>query len=263
MDRWARRARQVTRRIRLNPIGPAHSPSAAETGPVPAAPLPQGRYLFVVGTIPPSFGGRTASILTKCRLLKEVCGVSSTIVTLNYSSELADVPADLRRRGLLVEGVTIVNLHDYFERDARPTGEVVRHEVDEPGMATVQDPDQQGFRYFENGVQRLYKRFDDLGRLLVREWFDENEVRTRRDEFGANGLVRRTIHLDLRHHLPREEVFYRSDGTPCMTKRLVVDLGARRARVDQVTLLDRKGRPVKVLESNAALKQLYLDTLIG
>jgi poly(glycerol-phosphate) alpha-glucosyltransferase len=225
--------------------------------------MPPGRYLFVVGTVPPNFGGRTTSLLTKCRLLKEVCGVSSTIVTLNYSSELADVAGDLRRRGLLVDGVTIVNLHDYFERDARPTSEVVRHGIDEPGLEQVRDPDQEGYRYFENGVQRLYKRFDDLGRLLVREWFDENQARTRRDEFGANGLVRRTIHLDLRHHLPRQEVFYRSDGTPCMTKRLVVDPGARRARVDQVTLLDREGRPVEVLGSNAALKQHYLDTLIG
>jgi poly(glycerol-phosphate) alpha-glucosyltransferase len=225
--------------------------------------MPQGRYLFVVGTVPPSFGGRTASILTKCRLLKEMCGISSTIVTLNYSPELADVPADLRRRGLLVDGVTIVNLHDYFERDARPTSEVVRHEIDEPGWEKVRDPDREGYRYFENGVQRLYQRFDDCGRLLVREWFDENQARTRRDEFGANGLVRRTIHLDLRHNLPRQELFYRSDGTLCMTKRLVVDPGARRARVDQVTLLDREGRPVEVLDSNAALKQLYLDTLIG
>jgi poly(glycerol-phosphate) alpha-glucosyltransferase len=238
-------------------------------GPIEAAgrrplleSLPQARYLFVVGTVPANFGGRTASILTKCRLLKEVCGVRSTIVTLNYSSEIEDVSGDLRRRGLLVDGVAIVNLHDYFERDAGPAPDVVQHEIHEPGMEKVRDRDQEAYRYYAHGVKRLYKRFDDQGRLLVRDWFDENEARTRRDEFGPTGLVRRTIHMDL-HQRPQQEVFYRSDGTRCMTKRVTADPTTRRTRVEQVTLIDPAGRPVKVLDSNAALKQLYLDTLIG
>jgi glycosyltransferase involved in cell wall biosynthesis len=237
-------------------------PARADGSPV-LKPLPQGRYLFVVGAVPLHFGGRTASILTKCRLLKEVCGVDSTIVTLNYSAVTDDVSADLRRRGLLVDGVTIVNLHDYFERDAGSTPEAVRHKVDEPGMKKVRDPDQEVYRYFANGACRLYKRFDDKGRLLIRDWFDEDEARTRRDEFGSNGLIRRTIHMDLHHNLPRQEIFYRSDGTLCMTKWLVANPGARTARVDRVLLHDGRGRPVQALESNAALKQLYLDSLIG
>jgi poly(glycerol-phosphate) alpha-glucosyltransferase len=68
--------------------------------------------------------------------------------------------------------------------------------------------------------------------------------------------------MDL-HQRPQQEVFYRSDGTRCMTKRVTADPTTRRTRVEQVTLIDPAGRPVKVLDSNAALKQLYLDTLIG
>jgi poly(glycerol-phosphate) alpha-glucosyltransferase len=262
----------VARQLGLRLPGVAGSPSVNDGAPMPTAAagctpvlesLPEARYLFVVGTVPANFGGRSASILTKCRLLKEVCGVSSTIVTLNYSPEIEDVPADLRRRGLLVDGVTIVNLHDYFERDAGPPPDIVRHQTDEAGMEKIRDRDQEAYQYYANGAKRLYKRFDDQGRLLVRDWFDENQVRTRRDEFGPNGLIRRTIHLDPHRRLPQEEIFYRSDGTRCLTKRLTVDPATRRTRVEQVTLIDPEGRPVKVLESNAALKQLYLDTLIG
>ena len=271
-ERWKRGARRLAHKLRLAVPRVARPPGrpALASVPAPAAvptpvlqPLPRARYLFVVGAVPADFGGRTTSILTKCRLLKEFCGVNSTIVTLNYSAEIEDVSTDLRQRGLLVDGVTIVNLHDYFERDAGPPPEPIRHQIDEPGLQKSPDQDHNAYRYVQNGVHRLSKRFDDQGRLLVREWFDENQARERRDEFGANGLIRRTIHLNPRSNLAEWEIFYRSDGTPCMTKRFVVKPGARTARIDQVTLLDREGRPVKVLDSNAALKQLYLDTLIG
>jgi glycosyltransferase involved in cell wall biosynthesis len=226
-------------------------------------PLPQARYLFVVGAVPRNFGGRTASVLNKCRLLKELGGVDSTIVTLNYSSEVDDISADLRRRGLLVDGVRIVNLHDYFDGDSTPTTTVVHHEVDEPGMEKIRDPDQEVYRYFENGVYRLYKRFDDAGRLIVRDWFNENRGRTRRDEFGRNGQIRRTTYMDLHHNLPRQEIFYRSDGTAYMNKWVAVNPTTRLTRVERVTLMDAEGRPSEVLESNVALIQSYLDTLIG
>src|SRR3954447_914548 len=270
---WDRGARLPLRRLGLKRWrgGPSTAAAGVATPSPPpgterlpvARPLPEARYLFVVGAVPANFGGRTASILQKCRLLKELAGVNSTIVTLNYTSEIEDVPADLRRRGLLVEGVDIVNLHDYFERDAAPVTAAVHHELDEPGMERVQDPGQGVHRYYQNGVCRLSKRFDDKGRLLVREWFDENQSRTRRDELGSNGLVRRMIELDPHNNRPRQETFYRSDGTPCMRKRHALDPATGTTRVGEVTLLDADGRPAQVLASNVALKQLYLDTLIG
>jgi poly(glycerol-phosphate) alpha-glucosyltransferase len=226
-------------------------------------PLPEARYVFVVGAVPRNFGGRTASILNKCRLLKQLGGVDSTIVTLNYSAEIDDISADLRRRGLLVDGVEIVNLHDYFDGDAAAPTDVVRHEVDEPGMAKIRDRDQEVYRYYENGVYRLYKRFDNEGRLIIRDWFNENRGRVRRDEFGRNGRIRRTTFMDLHHNLPRQEIFYRSDGTPYMNKWLAVNPATRTTRVERITLMDAEGRPGEVLLSNVALIQSYLERLIG
>ncbi|MFL6025683.1 MAG: glycosyltransferase [Friedmanniella sp.] len=282
MGKLLRQAGQVVRRV--TPAGRVADPGSAEaeapeetdhalpTAPVPAPrfdrlpdlePLPAGRYVFVVGAVPRNFGGRTASILNKCRLLKELGGVDSTIVTLNYSAEIEDISADLRRRGLLVEGVNIVNLHDYFDGDAVPPTEEIRHEVDEPGMHKIRDEDQEVYRYFENGVYRLYKRFDDQGRLLVRDWFNENRARTQRDEFGLNGRIRRTTYMDLHFNRPRQEIFYRSDGTPYMNKWLVVNPSTMTSRVERITLLDSRGRPAEVLDSNVALIQSYLDKLVG
>ena len=270
-----RRAGRLVRRARHTVLGAGPGPVVGGAEPVtlPPAPrferlpdlepLPAARHVFVVGAVPRNFGGRTASILHKCRLLKELGGVDSTIVTLNYSAEIDDIAADLRRRGLLVDGVEIVNLHDYFDGDSTAPVEVVRHEVDVPGLLKIRDPDQEVYRYFENGVYRLYQRFDHEGRLIVRDWFNENRARTRRDEFNRNGTVRRTTYMDLHHNRPRQEIFYRSDGTPYMNKWLAVNPTTLASRVERITLLDGEGRPTEVLSSNVGLIQSYLAKLVG
>lgn len=270
-----RRAGGLARRARHAVLGagPAPAVGGAEPLTLPPAPrfdplpdlepLPTARYVFVVGAIPRNFGGRTASILQKCRLLKEIGGVDSTIVTLNYSAEVDDIAADLRRRGLLVDGVEIVNLHDYFDGDSTTPAEEVRHDVDVPGLRKIRDRDQEVYRYFEDGVYRLYQRFDHEGRLIVRDWFNENRARTRRDEFNRNGTVRRTTYMDLHHNRPRQEIFYRSDGTPYLNKWLAVNPDSLASRVERITLLDGEGRPTEVLSSNVGLIQSYLAKLVG
>ncbi|WP_139209962.1 glycosyltransferase [Microlunatus flavus] len=273
--RRARRVWDAASTTAARPARPAAAPAvkaappqapdvAPRFDPLPVLhPLPPAKYVFVVGAIPRNFGGRTASILHKCRLLKEIGGVDSTIVTLNYSSEVDDIAADLRRRGLLVDGVEIVNLHDYFDEQSTGVAEPVHHDVDEPGMDKIRDPDQEVYRYYENGVYRLYKRFDHEGRLIVRDWFNENRGRTRRDEFNLNGTIRRTTYMDLHHNKPRQEIFYRADGTPYMNKWLRVNPTTMTSSVERITMLDEQGAPYQVLLSNVELIQSYLDRLIG
>ena len=225
-------------------------------------PLPQARYAFLIGAVPRRFGGRTASILTKARLLKELGGVNSTIVTLNHTPALPAIRADLRRRGLLVDGVEIVNLYDFLRGGSR-SRTVVRHPVDEPGMETVRDPDPRIFRFVEGGVCRLLKRYDAAGRLVVREWFDEQGATTKLDEFGVDGMLRRTTTMDPQHHQPQHQVFYRSDGSPYLEKRLAPGPTGDDATVAEVTLLDAEGRPTQVLADDVALAHHFFDRLFG
>ena len=263
MSKTAALGRRTRRRLRRlgRSLGPARSSNALDAAPVaappatasdvalrfdplpPLRPLPVARYVFVVGAVPRHFGGRTASILNKCRLLKQLGGVDSTIVTLNYSSEIDDIATDLRRRGLLVDGVEIVNLHDYFDQESVGVAEPVVHEVDQPGLDTIRDPDQEVYRYYRNGVYRLYQRFDSAGRLIVRDWFNENRGRTRRDEFNHNGTLRRTTYMDLHYNRPRQEIFFRADGTPYMNKWLAVNPSSMTSRVERITMLDEQGPP--------------------
>lgn len=263
---FARRVEARLYRWRGKALGPAGASSAKaqRVDPVPAmAPFPQARYVFAVGAIPRRYAGRTASVLTKARLFSELAGVESEILTMNYSSEVDDVTNELRRRGALAEGVRVINLHDFFGGDVEYTGDPVVHPVEEPGMSSIKDRDEAVYRYYENGVYRLYKRFDYEGRLIVRDWFNENRGRTRRDEFTKAGLIRRTTYFDLHYNKPRQEVYFRADGTAYMNRWLVVNPADLSTDVERITLFDREGRPTTVIRNNVELIQSYLDRLVG
>ncbi len=253
-------ARRVKARLAPRPSAitqPRHDPTP------PMQPFPEARYLFAVGAIPRLYAGRTASIFAKTKLFYELAGVKSEILTMNYSGELDDVIEAARERGALSEGVSVINLHDYFSQQTEFHGQPITYAVEEPGIDAIRDPDQDVYRYFENGVYRLYKRFDSTGRLIVRDYFNDNRGRTRRDEFYPSGVIRRSTYFDLHHNKPRQEVYFRADGSPYMNKWLVLEGDPPTSRVERITLFDPEGRPSEVLTSPIDLIHSYLDRLIG
>ncbi|MFZ1383475.1 MAG: glycosyltransferase [Propionicimonas sp.] len=253
-------ARKVRTRLTARPpvrIQPRHDPTP------PMQPFPEARYLFAVGAIPRLYAGRTASIFAKTKLFYELAGVKSEILTMNFSGELDDIIQAARDRGALSEGVSVVNLHDYFSQQAEFQGQPITYPIEEPGMDAVRDPDQEVYRYFENGVYRLYKRFDGVGRLIIRDYFNDNRGRVRRDEFYPSGVVRRSTFFDLHHNKPRQEVYYRADGSAYMNQWLVLEGDPLTPRVERITLFDPDGKPTEVLTSPIDLIHSYLDRVIG
>jgi len=243
------------------PSGPRSKP---RIDPLPdSIAFPQGRYLFLIGAIPARFGGRTASVLQKTRLLKELAGIESTIVTFNYAPHLDRLRADLRERGLLVDGVRLVNLHEQWVDTSTYEGPDIEHPIEEPGLAWAKNADQDIYRYFDDqGIYRLYKQWDD-GRLRFRDHFNENRARTRRDEFYDNGTLRRVTFFDLHYNVPRQEVYYRRDGSPYLNIWYVVDPKSTYHIVQRATLFDEQGRPGRVYTSRDELFHSFLDDVIG
>lgn len=236
---------------------------AARLDPAPPMqPFPPARYIFATGAIPRRYAGRTASVLVKARLFAEQAGVPCEILTMNFSSELDDVTHEIDQRGALGKGVRITNLYDSLWNEGQPR-EPVRHPVDEPGMDWIKDVDGEVYRYYEDGVYRIYRRFDYDGRIVVEDRFNENRGRTQRDEFGPDGHIRRTTFYDLHFNKPRQEVYFRRDGTAFMNKWLVVNPTDLSTEVERVTLFDEHEKPVKVLTSHIDLICAYLDRVIG
>ncbi len=230
----------------------------------PASPFPEGVYLYCVNALPRKFAGRSASIFAKMRTFARHGVTDQVLVTFLHSSELADIEHGLRQRGVIDDSMRLVCLHDHYPDDTRYDGPEIVHPVDEPDLHWIADDDQPVYRYFDaEGTYRLYQRFDHAGRLIVRDWFNPNRGRTLREEFRPNGTLRRRVHMDLHHNLPRQEIHYRADQTPAFNIWWTVDPDTLLLEVDRVTRFDDQGRPASVQHSLDEINHLCLDRLIG
>ena len=270
----ARRGRAAWQALTGQTAQPAATPArvaAATTptlhkrvDPIPAMlPFPDALYISTVGGLPRNFGGRTSSIVAKARLFHDLAGVKTVVMTFNHSSELDDVTTLFRERGSVTDAITTVNLLDHMPDDTSRVGAPVQHELDEPGLHPIKDADQELYRFYDDqGVYRMYKRFDYAGRLIVRDWFTENRNRTRRDEFRLDGTIRRTVYMDLRHNKPRQDIYYRNDGTPHFNLWRWIDDETKLQFIEQVTLFDEQGRPSRVLGGYDEILHACLDNYL-
>ncbi len=245
-------------------VGKLNPKRVVRKDPIPQMqPLPDARYLFAVGMIPRNYGGRTASILNKTRLLAEA-GVDTEILTMNYSAELPDIVESLRESGALADRVSVVNLHEILGGQPDPDAEVIEHPVDVPDLVWEKLPNSPVYRYYSpDGVYRMYRRYDRHGRLLVEDHFNPNRSRVLRHDFDRTGRIRRTTYHDLYHNKQRQEIYYRPDGTPYMNRWHVVDPNTLATSIIRVTLFDEDGAITRVMSSPDEVIQEYLDRLVG
>jgi poly(glycerol-phosphate) alpha-glucosyltransferase len=263
LRRIARKARTVVGGAGSTPAG--GPVTVRPLGPVPAtAPYPDALYLYAVNALPRNYAGRSASMIAKARIFAEQAGVSSTLVTFLHSTELADIEHDLRERGVIGDWLQLVCLHDYYPDETTWAGPDIAYPLEEDGFTWLKDPDHEIYRFFDaEGTYRFYKRYDYAGRLIVRDHFNGNRARTLREEFRTNGTLRRRIHMDLHHNLPRQEIHYRADQTPAFNVWWVIDPDNLQRHVERVTVFDGEGRPVEVHDSLDEINHLCLDRLIG
>lgn len=268
----ARRGRAALSALLGRPVtmdfGRGNAPTrdlAKRTDPIPELkPFPDALYVFAVGGLPRNFAGRTSSIFAKARLFKQRAGVDTTVLTFNHSSEIDDVDHLFRKRGSVIEGMTLVTLLDFMPDETSHDGPPIRYELDEPGMSPIADPGTRLFRFYdEQGVYRMYKRYDYDNRLIVRDWFNENRNRTQRDEFRLDGTIRRRAFMDLVTNRPRQEVYYRKDGTPHFNVWRSTDPESGHLFADRVTLLDGEGRPTRVLSGYEEILHTCLDNFLA
>lgn len=227
------------------------------------AALPDARYVFLVDVLPRNHAGRSASILTKTRLLWEHAGRESVIVTAYDSSQLDDISHGLRERGLLADGVTAASLHDFFPDQTLLDPTDHHRPFEEPGMTWTYDEAAGQYHFFEHGVHRLSKRIDYAGRLIVLDWFNEARNRVRSDEFWPNGVQRRTVFFDLYYGVARQELLHRRDGSVRLCIWWQVDPVTKVRSPQRATVFDADGRPERVLDSYHEIIHASLDGLIG
>lgn len=253
VPRGQRSGRSGGSRTQLAPLAP----------PPPQVTPPDGVYVFFVDVLPRAHAGRTASILTKTRLLWEHAGVRSIIVTAYDSSQLDDIGHELRAKGLLADGVTVASLHDFHPDDTELSPVRTERPFEEAGMSWVQDPDTGLYLFFQHGVHVLSKRLDHAGRTIVRDTYDRSHARHRSDEYWPNGTIRRTVFFDRFYGVARQELLHRRDGSVRLSIWWAVDDLTYVRTPERVTEFDAAGRPARTLDGYPEVIHACLDALIG
>ena len=80
------------------------------TSSPPSLALPDGALYTLTWSIPHQFGGLTKSLLQRSCQIATASGREVVVITLAAQPNLDDERASLRERGLLVDGVSILNL---------------------------------------------------------------------------------------------------------------------------------------------------------
>ena len=128
---------------------------------MPATGLPQGRYLSCAFRVAPDAGGQTRALLMRNRILARE-GVRPDVLVLGAASDYEVRREILLERGLLSDGVGLLNIYEHFRDrgwgDRPPTGETLddlsAHRIGEedgpggePWRITYRVPDQRYATY--------------------------------------------------------------------------------------------------------------------
>lgn len=183
--------------------------------------FPAGRQFALTWGIPDNFAGMTSALLHRSRAIVRLARKPVDILTFDARPDYPAVDRDLRDRGELIDGVTLINLWDWFrENDLAP---------DAPGsLDLVKHP------------------FSPLGAdpAFVSTWRGDHELSRSRVDGAA------TLQVD----------YYREDGSLLASDRRDVDQeGAAGKRA--VVLCDREGRPVRSWGGIWAFYRYWLDAL--
>ncbi|WP_192796644.1 glycosyltransferase [Serinicoccus kebangsaanensis] len=244
---------------------PAPPPGARRGGVPELSPPPDVLHVVLVEGIPLEFGGRTASILSKCRTLYELGGIRSVVLVRNHAHTLPRAIEGMRRRGQLSEGVEIRWLMDAYPDATESAGPAA------PTLETAADLERAGWvakggnlvEEVDGRPVRLRRFRDDA--LDHEHHFDDQGYRVRRDEFDHTGRLRRTIRWEPGVPSPSEQVFYRRNGRPMYSVEFSPppQVGSR-AVEESVTVYDEDGRPESTRRGTMTpIVHRALDAVIG
>ncbi|WP_158640852.1 glycosyltransferase [Serinicoccus profundi] len=224
----------------------------ARTDPVPELrPPPEILHVVLVEGIPMEFGGRTASILAKCRTLHEQGGVRSIVLVRNHAQTLPRAVAGMRRRGQLGDGVEVRWLMDAYPdaTEAVAPAAVTRESRAE---LTARGWVKRGRDHIHrvDGIPRTLRRFRKRA-LEFEDHYDADGRRVRRQEYDRDGRLRRTITWDPGVPTAREHLYHRRNGAPMYAQAFAPPREeGERAREVSVTFFDEAGEVESVQEGS-------------
>lgn len=183
--------------------------------------FPTGRQFALTWGIPDDFGGMTSALLHRSRAIARLTGKHVDLLTFDARPDYPAVERGLRDRGELSDGVSLINLWDWFREndiatDAAGTLDLVKH----PFTPLAEDT------------------------TFVSTWRGDHELSRARMDGAA------TLQVD----------YYREDGSLLASDRRDVDATGSAGK-RSVVLCDRAGVPIRSWSGVWAFYRYWLDAL--
>jgi poly(glycerol-phosphate) alpha-glucosyltransferase len=99
------------------------APGGNSTGGSAPIQMPSGAYFTLVGSIGETAGGQTRAMIMRNRLLTRHAGVPTTILTHGMRTTYPKVREALTEQGLLIDGMRLLNLHEWYREQQLPAEE--------------------------------------------------------------------------------------------------------------------------------------------
>lgn len=166
-------------------------------------------------------GGLTIAVFTRANTLvkkyKEVY-----IYTFLFQHNYQEIIEEIYDQGLLDRRVKISNLFEdkKLDNSSENNNEKLEFQLtDETELTEFKDLNNKhkAYRYYENGIYKMYKRFDKQGNLLFIDHMDEARHRNKRHEFNNKGQLVRIRHMDIILNKPRLDRYLDDAGNCYLT----------------------------------------------
>ncbi|MEK3888455.1 glycosyltransferase [Bacillus sp. FSL K6-3431] len=174
----------------------------------------ESNYYFLLTNVGESFGGLTTAMLRRAQLFSEYADVQPEILTFNHNTDYDQIREMLDKEKYIPKNIRLINMFASLSGDTT-SKKLIIHPIEDDRYAIDPVPNRNCFRYFENGMYRMYKSFERAdSKLKFIDYFDENHYKIKREEYDSYGHKRKEIHVDYLNSpsLPRQELYFNSSG---------------------------------------------------
>lgn len=192
----------------------------------------------------------------------------SKIITLDYKDRYPQIEKTLKQQGKLDNKVSILNIHDYYlekfnihqipKRIQKQFIEASqKHEVEfTTSIMTMNDIE--GTGYFENGILKKIKYWNEEDILTHIDYYNTERAVTLREEYKATGYLARKIFYDTKKNTPSQIIHFSNTGLPFLVKWM----DSKKGKIMDVFLLKENQNDEYIhFKNNRDFSQHWLNLL--
>ncbi|MBM0066067.1 glycosyltransferase [Alkalicoccobacillus gibsonii] len=223
--------------------------------------FPECTNIFVVNRIVENITGLNQAMLQRARLFYEHKGQETKILTLRFDpSHYINLEEELYSKKKINEGIQILNLYEFFKGQTNKELPRVVHPLDETTYNI--EKNKNAYRLYKNGLYIKYMKYSDSNELVKVDYFNENRYCYKTEEFDNKGYLSRVVYNDYSNRKPRQELYYRPDGTCYLSKWFEWNDEQKKNKLLRIIRFNKNGETLKILHSEDELKHHFFDCVL-